>query len=110
MYGTWLDYSVDVLMQQISRPPRGSRVTTGKVTDMYRPANRSLSICEVTHIRNAEVNERGMGIVASVRAVKHWVSRWRRGLRVLRRRHASMVLAHRLPSAPEITMHVHAFL
>ena len=54
--------------------------------------------------------KRRMDIVAFVRAVKHWVSRWRRGLRVLRRRHAIMVLAHWLPSATVITMHVHAFL
>ena len=53
-------------------------------------------ICEVANQDSAS-DVYGVRILASVRAVQHWVSRWRRGLRVLRKRHASMVLAHRLP-------------
>ena len=110
IYAAWGRFYDEILMQQIPRPQRRSRVTTGMVFGMYRPSDRNYCICEVTSIENPEVNVSGVRILASVRAVKHWVSRWRRGLRVLRKRHASMVLAHRLPEAPEITMHVHAFL
>ena len=49
-------------------------------------------------------------VVASVRAVKHWVSRWRRGIRMMRLRNASMVMAHKLPCVPEVIDHVHRFL
>ncbi len=52
----------------------------------------------------------GLELVASVRGMKHWVSRWRRGLRVLRKHNASMVVAHKLPGVPEVVQHVHSFL
>ena len=52
----------------------------------------------------------GVEVVASVRAVKHWVSRWRRGIRRLRWRNASMVMANKLPSVPEVIHNVHRFL
>ena len=52
----------------------------------------------------------GVEVVASVRAVKHWVSRWRRGIRRLRWRNASMVMANKLPSVPEVIHNVRRFL
>ena len=61
-----------------------------------RPGRSHYVICEVANQASAS-DVYGVSILASVRAVQHWVSRWRRGLRVLRKRHASMVLAHRLP-------------
>ena len=61
-----------------------------------RPGRSHYVICEVANQASAS-DVYGVRILASVRAVQHWVSRWRRGLRVLRKRHASMVLAHRLP-------------
>ena len=63
---------------------------------IYRPGRSHYVICEVANQASA-CDVYGVSILASVRAVQHWVSRWRRGLRVLRKRHASMVLAHRLP-------------
>ena len=52
----------------------------------------------------------GVEFVASVRAVQHWVSRWRRGLRRLRRENARVVLAHKLPGLPALVQHVQSFL
>ena len=52
----------------------------------------------------------GCELVASVRGVKHWVSRWRRGMRAMRKLHASMVLTHALPGVPEVVRLVHSFL
>ena len=52
----------------------------------------------------------GLELVASVRGVKHWVSRWRRGLHAIRKHHATMVLAHKVPGVPEVLQHVHSFL
>ena len=91
-------------------PGRFSQVTTGLVFYTFRHSLTDSVICEVTNVEVSEINIFGVRILASVRAVMHWVSRWRRGLRVLRKRNASMVLALKLPEAPEITMHVHAFL
>ena len=52
----------------------------------------------------------GLELVASVRGVKHWVGRWRRSMRVIRKHHASMVLSHALPGVPEVVRLVHSFL
>ena len=52
----------------------------------------------------------GVELVCSVRAMKHWVSRWRRGLRGLRKQNARMVLAHKLPGLPALVFHVQSFL
>ena len=52
----------------------------------------------------------GVELVCSVRAMKHWVSRWRRGLRGLRRQNESMLLAHKLPKLPALVFHVQSFL
>ena len=51
----------------------------------------------------------GGELVASVRGVKHWVSRWRRGMRAMRKLHASMVLTHALQRVPEVGRLVHSF-
>ena len=99
-----------VMVEEIHFPYRFSEVTVGRVFYTYRPTRRNWVICEVTNVENPNINVFGVRILASVRAVMHWVSRWRRGLRVLRKRNASMVLALKLPQAPEILMLVHAFL
>ena len=54
--------------------------------------------------------EWGIEIVVSVRAMQHWVSCWRRGLRVLRKRNANMMMAHKLPGLPALVLHVQSFL
>ena len=51
----------------------------------------------------------GVELVCSVRAMKHWVSRWRRGLRGLRKQNASMVMAHILAGLPALVFHVQSF-
>ena len=66
---------------------------------MMRTAPRSLRIAGF-----------GVELVCSVRAMKHWVSRWRRGLRGLRKQNASMVIAHKLPGLPALVFHVQSFL
>ena len=52
----------------------------------------------------------GIEIVVSVRAMQHWVSRWRRGLRLLRKRNANMMMTHKLPGLPALVFHVQSFL
>ena len=110
IYATWMQNGVEVLMQELRRAPFFARLTRGEVSDQCRPMSMHYVICEVTLPRCRNIGGWGMDILASVRAVKHWVSRWRRGLGVLRRRHASMVLAHKLPGVPEVVQHVHSFL
>jgi hypothetical protein len=99
-----------VMVEEIRVAHRFSEVTTGLVFYTYRPTRRNWAICEVTNVENPNINVFGVRILASVRAVRHWVSRWRRGLRVLRKRQATMVLALKLLEAPEILMLVHDFL
>ena len=52
----------------------------------------------------------GRDYVVSVRGAKHRVSRWRRGLRRLRRQRAHMLLCEKLPDAPELVALVSEFL
>ena len=52
----------------------------------------------------------GRDYVVSVRGAQHWVSRWRRGLRRLRRERAHMLLCEKLPDAPELVALVSEFL
>ena len=52
----------------------------------------------------------GLELVCSVRAMKHWVSRWGRGWRGLRKQNASMVMAHNLPGLPALVFDVQSFL
>ena len=99
-----------VMVEEIHFGHRLSEVTTGLVFYTYQPTRRNWAICEVTNVQNPNINVWGVRILASVRAVRHWVSRWRRGLRVLRKRQATMVLALKLPEAPEILVLVHDFL
>ena len=99
-----------VMVEVMPSPYRFSEVTTGRVVYTYRPTRRNWVICEVTNVENPNINVFGVRILASVRAVRHWVSRWRRGLRVLRKRQATMVLALKLGAAPEILVLVHEFL
>ena len=103
---------VQVLVQQTPGRQRSCLLTPGEVTGLYG----LWDLCENPYLtvqrrpRHSEICGFGLELVASVRAVKHWVSRWRRGLRVLRRRNASMVLADKLPGVPEVVKHVHSFL
>ena len=52
----------------------------------------------------------GVELVASVRGVKHWVRRWRRGLQAIRKQNATMVMTHKLPGLPEVEHLLHSFL
>ena len=98
-----------VVLEQNPLRHRFAEVTNVMVISMYRHGRRHYLVCEVGHeVRAMDVC--GVRILATVRALQHWASRWRRGLRVLRRRRARMVLALKLPQAPEIITHVLMFL
>ena len=88
---------------------RFAEVTNGLVISMFRPGRSHYVVCEVAN-EDTAIDVYGVRILATVRALQHWVSRWRQGLRVLRQRHARMVLAHTLPQAPEIITHVQELL
>ena len=110
IFATKARFYAAVMVEEIHFAHRFSEATTVLVFYTYQPTRCNWVICEVTNAENPNINVWGVRILASVRAVRHWVSRWRRGLRVLRKRNASMVLALKLPQAPEIPMLVHAFL
>ena len=86
------DEDFDVLRQKPPRPRRFCKLTTGGVLNMYRPRGMNGVILQVAEHRGRDLVEGNVNLIASVRSVKHWVSRWRRGLRVLRRRKTRMVL------------------
>ena len=105
-----MEYSgVEVLVQKASGHGRFDPwLTAGKVTGLFGARDPWLTVQTTPKI--ALVCSFGQELVASVRAMKHWVSRWRRGLRGLRRQNASMVLSHKLPGVPVLVQHVHSFL
>ena len=101
-------YTMVVLEQNPVRH-RFAEVTNVLVISMYRQGRSHYVVCEVANEVTA-MDVYGVRILATVRVLRHWASRWRRGLRVLRRRRARMVLALTLPQAPEIITHVLMFL
>ena len=110
IYNTWMEYlGVEVLVEQAL--PRGRRnpwLTAGKVTGLFNVRDPWLTVQTTPKI--SMVCSLGQELVVSVRAMKHWVSRWRRGLRGLRRQNASMVVSHKLPGVPVLVRHVRSFL
>jgi len=82
----------------------------GTVTDVQPNSTRHIIVDVTFYDVCPRATLISLTIVASMRAVKHWVSRWRRALQKLRRRNASMDLVQKLPSAPEIVHHVQSFL
>ena len=52
----------------------------------------------------------GVELVASVRGIKHWVRRWRRGVQAIREQHVTMVMTHNMPGLPEVEHLLHSFL
>ena len=86
-----------------------SYTMAGLVISMFRPGRSHCVVCEVAN-EDTAIDVYGVRILATVRALQHWASRWRRGLRVLRQRRARMVLALTLPQAPEIITHVLMYL
>ena len=102
------EHMVKVLLQQ--RRKRFSTLQTAEVTALRVGNDPTHVVVEVTRPYCCERCEWGIEIVVSVRAMQHWVSRWRRGLRVLRKRNASMVMAHKLPGLPALVFHVQSFL
>ena len=73
-------------------------------------ARTGTHICVQTSPRFQKVCRLGRDYVVSVRSVRHWVSRWRRGLRGLRRSRAQWLIEHKLPDALEIGALVEEFL
>ena len=88
------------------RPPEWSLIP-GMVTGMYHAIDAYVIVQTApTFVKLCQL---GREYVVSVRSVKHWVSRLRRGLRRLRRGRAHLLIVHKLPGAPEIVAHVQAF-
>ena len=109
IYNTRMLHRVEVLIQKTPGHGRADpRLTAGKVTGLFGARDPWLTV--ETEPKMYKVCGFGLELVASVRAMKHWVSRWRRGLRGLRRQNASMVLAQKLPEMPALVQHVHSFL
>ena len=86
------------------------QLTRGEVGRLYRIDNPMNIAITVARPHPDDEDPWGVEVVASVRAVKHWVSRWRRGIRMTRLRNASMVMAEKLPCVPEVIPHVQSFL
>ena len=98
------EHHVKVLLQQ--RLERFSTSQTGEVTALRVGNDPHHVVVEVTRPYCCERCEWGIEIVVSVRAMQHWVSRWRRGLRVLRKQKATMMLRHKLPGVPGVLNNV----
>ena len=67
-------------------------------------------ICVQRSPRFQKLCRLGRDYVVSVRSVRQWVSRWRRGLRGLRRSRAQWLFEHNMPDAPEVVALVVEFL
>ena len=110
VYAVSVWYHVEVVMEQRHGDLLFKSLTRGFVVRIYRihtPMNIAISVARRVPHDEAPC---GVEVVASVRAVKHWVSRWRRGIRRLRWRNASMVMANKLPCVPEVIHNVHRIL
>ena len=104
----WNAVNVAVLRQSSTGRRPSWTLTKGVVTEVHGSTDPYVIVR--TAPRRCAVSGFGVEFVASVRAVQHWVSRWRRGLRRLRRDNARMVLAHKLPGMPALVQHVQSFL
>ena len=109
MYAAWARTYTMIVLEQHPVRHRFAAFTNGLAISMFRPGRSHYVVCEVAN-EDTAIDVFGMHILATVRALKHWASRWRRGLRVLRQRRARMVLALTLPQAPEIIAHVLLFV
>ena len=106
-----IEPDVEVLLKW--RPPRQglvSQLAWGTITDCQPEKRRSMSVWVTLYEVRTPFCLESMTIVASMRAVKHWVRKFKGALQKLRWANASMVLLQRLPSAPEIVHHVQDFL
>ena len=103
---------VPVLVQQTQEGQRSAVVTRGDVTALFllEPGDENPYVTVRIGPRCSLLCGFGLELVASVRRVKHWLTRWRRGMRAMRKHHASMVLGHALPGVPEVVRIVHSFL
>ena len=110
VYAISLKHRVEVVMERRHGDLLFKRLTRGFVVRIYRINNPMNIAISVARPHPEDEAPWGVEVVASVRAVKHWVSRWRRGIRRLRWRNASMVMANKLPSVPEVIHNVHRFL
>ena len=103
---------VPVLVQQIQEGQCSAVLTQGYVTALLllEPGYENPYVTVRVGPRCSLLCGFGLELVASVRGVKHWLSRRRRGMRVMRKHHASIVLGHALPGVPEEVRLVHSFL
>ena len=103
---------VPVLVQKVLEGQRSAVLARGPVIRLIvlEPGEENTWVTVRTGPRIQLLCGFGVELVASVRGVQHWVSRWRRGMRVMRKHHANMVLSHALPGVPEVVRLVHSFL
>lgn len=101
---------VAVLVQQVVDGQRSAALAQVPVThlDELYPGNWHPFVLVRTDPGLQLLCGFGCEFVASVRGAKHWVSRWRRGMRAMRKLHASMVLTHALPGMHEVVRLVHS--
>ena len=98
------EHMVKVLLQQ--RRKRFSTMQVAEVTALRVGNDPTHVVVEVTRPYCCERCEWGIEIVVSVRAMQHWVSRWRRGLRVSHKQNVTMMLRHKLPGEPGVLHNV----
>ena len=105
------DSEVPVLVQQVVEGQRSAALQQVPVMhfEELEPGDAHPFVVVRTGPRVQLLCGFGCELVASVRGVKHWVSRWRRGMRAMRKLHASMVLTNALPGVPEVVRLVHSF-
>ena len=106
-----IEPDVEVLLKwRPLRQGQVSRLSWGTITDCQPEKRRSMSVWVTLYEVRTPFCLEDMTIMASLRAVKHWVRKFQAALRRLRWANATMVLLQRLPSAPEIVHHAQSFL
>ena len=106
---TWPDVEVLLKWRPLHEDPDW-QLTWGTITDCQPGKKRDMSVWVTLCEDRTPFCFEDMTIMASLRAVKHWVRTFQAALRRLRWANATMVLLQRLPSAPEIVHHVQSFL
>ena len=86
---------------------RDSLLMPGRVTGLMGLTNAWLTVH--TSPRTSRIVFFGIHLLVTLRALRHWVSRWRRGVALLRKQHATMVFECFLPFVPEVQGLVQSF-
>ena len=84
-----------------------SPLTPGRVTGLMGLTSPWLTVH--TSPTCSRIVVLGIHLLLSLRAVRHLVSRWRRGVALIRKQHATTVFEIFLPFVPEVLGRVHSF-